>query len=95
MVLVWASATGPVAGLPGGVIVHLTEENVAMHGHANASLAFREERGIAQIMMQLRDRNAVNEFGFSDRMEATIVRAKTAQSTHEFALTDRMEATVV
>jgi hypothetical protein len=78
MVLVWASATGPVAGLPGGVIVHLTEDAVAMHGHANASLAFREERGIAQIMMQLRDRNAVNEFGFSDRMEATVIKANPA-----------------
>jgi hypothetical protein len=77
-VLVWISDTGPVAGLSGGIIVHLTDDAVAMDSHATASLALREERGMTQILMQLRDQNATTRFGFSDRMDATVIKAQPA-----------------
>jgi len=74
MVAVWASESGPVAGLPGGVCVHLTEKVVAMDGNAKATLAYRERDGLAQILMGLRDKHATTGFTASDRVTATVIR---------------------
>lgn len=74
MVLIWATETGPVAGLEGGQVVHLTEDAVAMDAHSLASLSYREQDGLAQVLMQLRDRNAVSGFAASDRIDATIIK---------------------
>lgn len=74
LVLVWATETGPVAGLEGGQVVHLTEDAVAMDAHSLASISYREQDGLAQVLMQLRGKEASSGFAASDRISATIVK---------------------
>lgn len=75
-VQVWATTDGLAAGLPDGTVRHLTDGRLAVDPHQAATLAYREERGLRQILMSLRDRQAVSSFGASDAATCRIVRAK-------------------
>lgn len=75
LVPVWVSADGPVVGLPGGRLAPLTEGRVAMDTFAQASVGYREENGIRQILMTLRNRQATNRLGATDAATCTVVRA--------------------
>jgi hypothetical protein len=76
MVLVWVTHSGPVAGLPGGVIVPLTEDVVAMDGYEQASVAYREQDGLAQILMSMKGKrgDATTRLATADRMDAVVIR---------------------
>lgn len=75
LVLVWMTEAGPVAGLPEGRIVHLTENMVSIPYGARASLAYREERGLAQVLMQLQQPAEASGFATSDRCTADVVKS--------------------
>lgn len=74
-VLVWASADGFVAGLPGGRIVHLSAGKVAMDAHAHATLAYRESPGLRQILLGLREQGASSRLASSDRVSCRVIKA--------------------
>lgn len=74
-VVVWATANGFVAGLPGGQIRPLTDGRVAMDAHAQASLAYREEDGIRQILLSLRQQTQTSRLGATDRISCRVIRA--------------------
>jgi hypothetical protein len=74
-VLVWASADGFVAGLPGGRIVHLSAGKVAMDAHARATLAYRESPGLRQILLGLREQGASSRLASSDRVSCRVIKA--------------------
>ena len=76
VVQVWATTDGLAAGLPDGTVRHLTDGRLAIDPHQHATLAYREERGLRQILMGLRDRQAVSSFGASDTATCRIVRAQ-------------------
>lgn len=75
-VQVWSTPDGLAAGLPDGSVRHLTDGRLAIAPHRSASLAYREERGLRQILMGLRDQAATNVFGASDNATCRIVRAR-------------------
>jgi hypothetical protein len=75
MVAVWAGANGPVVGLPNGAVVHLTDRTVAMDSHANAALTYREENGLSQLLMNLRNKENSSRFGATDRATCTVIKA--------------------
>ena len=76
VVQVWATTDGLAAGLPDGTVRHLTDGRLAIDPHQHATLAYREERGLRQILMGLRDRQAVSSFGASDTATCRIIRAQ-------------------
>lgn len=76
VVQVWATTDGLAAGLPDGTVRHLTDGRLAIDPHQHATLAYREERGLRQILMGLRDSTARNSFGASDTATCRIVRAQ-------------------
>ena len=76
VVQVWATTDGLAAGLPDGSVRHLTDGRLAIDPHQHATLAYREERGLRQILMGLRDRQAVSSFGASDTATCRIIRAQ-------------------
>ena len=76
-VAVWASEKGPVVGLSTGQVVHLTEHDVAVQPHKKASLVFREEAGLRQLMMSMHGKAGVNTFGLGDTATATVIKAGT------------------
>jgi hypothetical protein len=75
MLAIWATANGPVAGLPGGSLAHLTDRTVAMDSHTNAALTYREENGLSQILMGLRNKASASRFGATDRATCTVTKA--------------------
>lgn len=76
VVQVWATTDGLAAGLPDGTVRHLTDGRLAIDPHQHATLAYREERGLRQILMGLRDSTARNSFGASDTATCRIVRTQ-------------------
>ena len=70
LVPVWMTANGPAFGLPAGVIRLPTSGRVAIDGYDKAALAFREQNGLRQILMGLRDKSATDRYGVSDTMIA-------------------------
>jgi hypothetical protein len=75
MVSVWATADGFVAGMNNGRLVHLTEDVVAMDANKKATLLYREEDGLAQILLNLREKQITSRFGMGDRVDATVIKA--------------------
>jgi hypothetical protein len=67
LVSVWRTADGPVVGLPGGILVRLADEAIAFDHLADAALAYREEAGIAQLLMAARSTVQSSTFAASDR----------------------------
>lgn len=74
-VLVWATDRGFVAGLPGGQIANLTDGSVVLSPHNEATLAFREENGIRQVLLAMRDKAGQSRFAATDRAECTVIKA--------------------
>lgn len=74
-VLVWATEDGFVAGLADGSAQHLTDGRLAVDAFKQASLAFREEGGIRQILSTLRTKESDTRFGASDRVTCRVIRA--------------------
>lgn len=77
LVSVWQSSDGPVAGLPGGVLVRLTKKHLAFDLNASASLAYRETNGIAQLLIAMQATQQTNQFAASDRPICEVRRALT------------------
>jgi hypothetical protein len=75
LVVVWATKDGWAAGLPGGTIKYPTHGRIAMDTNAKATLAFREENSLQQILLSMRDKTAIGRFGATDRATATIIKA--------------------
>jgi hypothetical protein len=75
MVSVWATADGFVAGMNNGRLVHLTEDVVAMDANKKATLLYREEDGLAQILLNLREKQITARCGMGDRVDATVIKA--------------------
>lgn len=80
-VVVWATANGFVAGLSGGKIKALTDGRIAMDTFAEAALAYREERGIRQLLLALHGKKEYNGLGATDRITATVIKANTSPVT--------------
>lgn len=74
-VVIWVTADGPVAGLPDGRVVPLTENQVAMDANNKATVAYRESEGLRQILLSLKDRGASSHFAGSDRVSCTVIKA--------------------
>lgn len=88
-VLVWASERGFVAGLPGGQVRWLTDGRLALPGHGQASLAFREQDGLRQVVLSLREPRAggmQSRLGASDAAVCEVIKA--TAPTHEALLVD-------
>ena len=79
LVPVWVTADGPAVGLPGGRIVHMTDGRVAMDTYTDATMSYREENGLRQILMSLRDKAAGTRLGASDTASCTITRISPPQ----------------
>lgn len=75
LIALWQSADGPVAGLPGGMLVRLTKAHLAFDQYANATFAHREENGISQLLVALNDQTKTNQFAASDRPICEVRRA--------------------
>jgi hypothetical protein len=73
--VVWATRDGWAAGQPGGIIKYPTSGRIAMDTNAKASLVFREEGGLRQILLAARDKTALGRFGATDRATATVIKA--------------------
>jgi hypothetical protein len=58
--IIWGGAGGFVAGLPGGRVTFLTEGRVAMDRSRMASLVYREESGIRQVLMAAKNASALH-----------------------------------
>jgi hypothetical protein len=80
MVVVWVTASGPVVGLPGGLVAHLTDRTLAINPNQNATLSYREENGLSQILMNLKDKTASSGFGATDRATCTVTKANLASN---------------
>jgi hypothetical protein len=80
MVVVWVTASGPVVGLPGGLVAHLTDRTLAINPNQNATLSYREENGLSQILMNLKNKTASSGFGATDRATCTITKANLASN---------------
>ena len=77
LVSVWRTAEGPVVGLPGGILVRLADDAVAFDHMAEAALAYREEAGIAQLLMAARSTVQSSTFAASDRPICLVRKALT------------------
>lgn len=77
-VLVWATEDGFVAGTGDGTIHYLNDGRVAVDQFQRASLAFREESGLRQILMTLQGKAADTRVGVADRMTCKVIRADEA-----------------
>ena len=76
VVRVWASTDGAAVGLPGGAVRHLTDGVLSTDPHKYATIAYREDRSLRQILMGLREKVSTTNFGASDTATCRIVRAK-------------------
>lgn len=76
---VWVTADGPAVGLPGGHIVHLTDGRLAVDTYAEAAISYREENGLRQILMALKDKSAGTKLGATDVASCTITRINKPQ----------------
>lgn len=74
-VLVWATESGFVVGLPTGQLIPLTANNLAMDAGKKASLVFRESPGLQQILMQLKEHGISTQLASSDRVTCTVIKA--------------------
>jgi hypothetical protein len=75
MVAIWGTADGWAAGLPSGVLRFPTDSRIAMDTHTKATMAYREEDGLRQILMSLRDKTMTSRLGASDRASAVVYKA--------------------
>jgi hypothetical protein len=73
-VAVWATADGPAVGLPGGTVRHPTDGRVAMDTNAKATLAYREQDGLRQVLLSLRDKTANSQLGMADHATVTVIK---------------------
>lgn len=78
LVPLWVSADGPVVGLPGGRLVHLTDGRLAVDSYAEAAIAYREENGLRQLLLSLKNKTAGTRLGATDRASCTVVRGGVA-----------------
>lgn len=77
-VLVWATEDGFVAGLPDGSVRHLTDGRLAIDAYKQSALAYREQSGLRQILLNLQTKASDSLFGATDKMEAKVIRANEA-----------------
>lgn len=81
-VLLWATARGFMAGLPGGQVRALTDGRVVMPAHGSATLAYREEDGLRQVLLALRESQAGgSRLASTDTATCEVIKA--SQVTHE------------
>ncbi|MGB5834137.1 MAG: hypothetical protein WBG92_19420, partial [Thiohalocapsa sp.] len=64
-----------VAGLPGGQLRYLTDGRVAMPDYGKASLAFREENGLRQVLLSLREQRGGSRLASTDTAECEVIKA--------------------
>jgi hypothetical protein len=76
-IVIWMGAKGFVAGLPGGRVTYLTEGRVAMDKSRLASLVYRENNGIRQVLMSARKREKATQFGAMDAADCEVIKAST------------------
>jgi hypothetical protein len=77
VLIVWSGAKGFLAGQPGGRITMLTENRVAMDMHKTASVVYREQDGIRQVLMAAKNKARSTQFGATDSAECDVIRAST------------------
>lgn len=75
LVLVWATQSGFMVGLPTGQLVPLTVNKVAMDANKKATLVYRESPGLQQILLGLREKGLSTQLGSSDRVSCTVIKA--------------------
>ena len=46
-----------------------------MDANKKATLLYREEDGLAQILLNLREKQITSRFGMGDRVDATVIKA--------------------
>jgi hypothetical protein len=72
---VWGTADGWAVGLPNGTVKYPTDGRIAVDTHTKATLAYREEGGLRQILMSLRDKSSISHFGIGDTASAVVYKA--------------------
>jgi len=77
IVCLWASNDGLVVGFPNGSTKHLTDGVISTSRYKYATIAYREDRSLRQILLGLREETSTSNFGTSDTATCRIVRAKT------------------
>lgn len=70
----WMSTDGLAAGMPDGMTRHFTHGRLSIKPHQKASLAYREEEGVRQVLAALQNQKSANPFGASDRATCRIIR---------------------
>lgn len=76
MVQLWSSIDGLAIGLPGGTVLHPTDGVVSTDSYKYATIEYREDRSLRQILLGLREKVSTTTFGASDTATCRIVRAK-------------------
>jgi hypothetical protein len=76
VVRVWATTDGIAVGNSSGAVAHPTASYLAINPHTFSAITYREERGLRQILMGLRDQTATNAFAASDTASCRIVKAQ-------------------
>jgi hypothetical protein len=74
-VVLWITQDGFVAGMNNGVVKHITDYNISVDDFKKASLVYREQEGLRQVLLTLQNKNNANVFGASDKMTARVIRA--------------------
>jgi energy-coupling factor transporter ATP-binding protein EcfA2 len=70
LVPVWVTEHGLAYGLPSGQVRYPTSGRTAIDAHKGASVAFREQAGLRQLLVGLRARTDTNRLGVSDQFVA-------------------------
>ena len=76
VVRVWATTDGIAVGNSSGAVAHPTASYLAINPHNFSAITYREDRGLRQILMGLRDQTATNAFAASDTASCRIVKAR-------------------
>jgi hypothetical protein len=62
------------------LVAHLTDRTLAINPNQNATLSYREENGLSQILMNLKNKTASSGFGATDRATCTVTKANLASN---------------
>lgn len=72
--IVWQGDEGMMLGYPDGSVLNLTEKRVALPKYDSASLVFRQEQGLRQVLSVAPSRGTSNGLQFGDSAVAEIIR---------------------
>jgi len=70
----WYSDNGPVVGAAGGVVLPLTEKNLAVDKYEKGASLYREENGVRTLVTTVKNATASSRLGSNDNVSITVYR---------------------